>query len=115
MNEQRKSTREESSVNVDALFKMIRELPAQITKDMQPLHDIVESLPRDAQGVPSPFLHRVQHEEQSRKYKNFILFKDGLITRSGQVILIIALVMLSNSQITNWLTDLAKALLKFIQ
>lgn len=98
MNEQRKNNRDDVSttVPVDALFNMIRELSSQLSKDLEPLNAIVDSLPRDEQGNPSPFIHRVQHEEQSKAYKTKAKMLDGLKSETGRVFLIIVVVIVAN-------------------
>jgi hypothetical protein len=107
----------ERTAEYDALFHIVREMTAKISdhmveeernraKDMatitealRPMYDIMDSLPRDERGLPSPYLHRAQHEGLSASKGNSRLFKNEIIKKTGEYAVLAVIVLLASG---NW-------------
>ena len=76
--------------------KAISEKLDEIKKQLEPLNAIIDSLPRDENGEPSSYVHRVHHESQRSTEKSATIFKSGFLNKAGELLLIAIVVMFAS-------------------
>jgi hypothetical protein len=81
----------------------------EIKERLAPLDKIIESMPRNEQGKPSCYLHRVQHEELSSSYRKIGRFKNGFWVKAGEMTFLALLILAANGQLAKWAAALLPA------